>query len=122
METVMKMTKIETLANEIKVFCDERDWSRYHNPKDLAIGMVGEAAELLELFRYRDNEESLTLVNAKRESVGDELADVFYHLIRFADLYGFDLGEELHRKLMKNALKYPVDKVYGKNLKYDEYE
>jgi NTP pyrophosphatase (non-canonical NTP hydrolase) len=76
----------------------------------------------LQLFRYRDNEESLTLVNAKRESVGDELADVFYHLIRFADLYGFDLGEELHRKLMKNALKYPVDKVYGKNLKYDEYE
>ena len=116
------MTKLEELTDEIRIFCDERDWTQFHTPKDLAIGMVGEAVELLEIFRYRNLEESLKLVKEKREAIGDELADVFFHLIRFADLYDFDLGSELQRKMVKNALKYPAAKVRGKNLKYDEYK
>jgi NTP pyrophosphatase (non-canonical NTP hydrolase) len=122
METVIEMTKLEELTNEIRVFCDERDWTQFHSPKDLAIGMVGEAAELMEIFRYRNLEESIRLIDDKREAIGDELADVFFHLLRFADLYSFDLSEELRRKMVKNALKYPAEKVRGKNLKYDEYE
>lgn len=116
------MTKLEELTDEIRIFCDERDWTQFHTPKDLAIGMVGEAVELLEIFRYRNLEESLTLVEEKREAIGDELADVFFHLIRFADLYDFDLSTELKRKMIKNEHKYPAAKVRGKNLKYDEYE
>jgi len=122
MVTVIKMTKLEELTAEIRIFCDERDWTQFHTPKDLAIGMVGEAVELLAIFRYRNLEESLKLVEEKREAIGDELADVFFHLIRFADLYDFDLGSELQRKMVKNALKYPAAKVRGKNLKYDEYK
>jgi NTP pyrophosphatase (non-canonical NTP hydrolase) len=122
METVIEMTKLEELTDEIRVFCDERDWTQFHTPKDLAIGMVGEAAELMEIFRYRNLEESISLIDDKREAIGDELADVFFHLLRFADLYAFDLSDELRRKMVKNALKYPIAKVRGKNLKYDEYE
>lgn len=116
------MTKLEELTHEIRDFCDERDWAQFHTPKDLAIGMVGEAVELLEIFRYRNLEESLSLIDDKREAIGDELADVFFHLLRFADLYAFDLSDELRRKMVKNAIKYPAEKVRGKNLKYDEYE
>ncbi|TFG81648.1 MAG: nucleotide pyrophosphohydrolase [Erysipelotrichales bacterium] len=116
------MTKLEELTNEIRIFCDERDWTQFHTPKDLAIGMVGEAVELLEIFRYRNLEESISLIDVKREAIGDELADVFFHLLRFADLYAFDLGDELRRKMILNAVKYPAEKVRGKNLKYDEYE
>jgi NTP pyrophosphatase (non-canonical NTP hydrolase) len=122
METVIEMTKLEELTDEIRVFCDERDWTQFHTPKDLAIGMVGEAAELMEIFRYRNLEESINLIDDKREAIGDELADVFFHLLRFADLYAFDLSDELRRKMVKNAIKYPIAKVRGKNLKYDEYE
>ncbi len=122
MKTVIKMTKLEELTSEIRIFCDERDWTQFHSPKDLAIGMVGEAAELMEIFRYRTLDESMTLIDVKREAIGDELADVFFHLLRFADLYDFDLSDELRRKMVKNALKYPAEKVRGKNLKYDEYE
>ena len=122
MKTVINMTKLEELTSEIRTFCEERDWTQFHTPKDLAIGLVGEAAELLELFRYKNLEESLSALEAKREAVGDELADVFFHLIRFSDLYGFDLSDELRRKMVKNAVKYPAEKVRGKNLKYDEYK
>ncbi len=116
------MNELDELTNMIRDFCEERDWTQFHTPKDLAIGLVGESAELLELFRYQDTSESLETIASKREAVGDELADVLFHLLRFCDLYDFDLSQELKRKMVANAIKYPKDKVRGKKLKYNEYE
>ena len=113
---------IKELKDAVHDFCEERDWEQYHGAKDLAIGVITEASELLEHFRFRSDEECHALFDdpEKRESIEDEIADVFYFLLRLGGKYDIDLTHALHRKLKKNALKYPVDKAKGSNLKYDE--
>ncbi len=104
--------KIEDLKEEVRVFCTERDWDEPHNPKDLAIGIVTEASELLEIFRFYPEKESLEMVKNKeiRIKVGEELADVLCFILRFAQLYKLDLTTCLGDKLKKNAIKYPLSK------------
>ncbi|QGQ94188.1 nucleotide pyrophosphohydrolase [Paenibacillus psychroresistens] len=116
------MQDLHTLMEWVKQFSQEREWDQFHNPKDLSIGMVTEAAELLDIFRFKTSEDmQLLMVNEKgREHIGEELADVMYFLLRFADMYKFDLADELKQKLQKNALKYPVDTSKGSNKKYTE--
>ena len=101
---------LSELKNWVRTFAEERGWITVHNPKDLAIGLVTEACELLELFRFRDADEIRALLGEadSREDIADELADALYCLLRFADLNGFDLAEALKRKLVKTALKYPA--------------
>ena len=105
-------TSLEDLKTEVKNFCSERNWDPPHNPKDLAIGAVTEASELLEIFRFFSEEESFEMLKDSeiRERVGEELADTFCFLLRFAQMYDFDLTSSLQDKLAKNALKYPLDK------------
>ena len=113
---------IEDLKRLAGDFCDERDWARFHNPKDLAIGIASEAGELLELFRFKSEEQSGEMCAvSRRTDVSEELADTLYFVLRFSQITGIDLSEALKDKLAKNALKYPVDKVRGCNKKYDEY-
>jgi NTP pyrophosphatase (non-canonical NTP hydrolase) len=116
------MQDLHTLMDWVKQFCKERDWDQFHNPKDLSIGIVTEAAELLDIFRFKTPDDVLLLLeNEKsREHIGEELADVFYFLLRFAHLYEFDLGSELKQKLQKNALRYPIETAKGSNKKYTE--
>ena len=115
-------TTIEQLKNMVKSFCEERDWDQFHNPKDLAIGVSTEAAELLEIFRFKSKEQINEILKdiKKREAVGEELADVLYFLLRFCQMNGFDLSEEFAKKTKKNEEKYPVDKAKGSNKKYTE--
>jgi NTP pyrophosphatase (non-canonical NTP hydrolase) len=105
-----KNTTVVDLKNSIEQFCSQRGWDPYHGPKDLAIGLVTEASELLELFRFVNEASSQELVRdpARREAVADELADSLYFILRFAQLYNFDLSECVRMKLQKNALKYPA--------------
>lgn len=112
-------TSLEHLNQEVRTFCEDRDWTQFHTPKELAIGMVTEASELLELFRFQDESQMRDMLAnpVTREHIGDELADQLYFLLRFADLYGFDLGAELTRKLNKNAAKYPIEQSRGSNRK-----
>ena len=100
---------LESLKLLVKDFCEDRNWDEPHNPKDLAVGVVTEASELLELFRFVSEEESLSQMKevAFRERVGDELADTLCFLLRFAQKYQFDLSLCLKNKLSKNAKKYP---------------
>ena len=95
--------------HEIQQFCEARNWDQYHTPKDLAIGLVTEASEFLELFRFvNDKEQVLKLQDKKfREDVSDEMADVLFFVIRFAQRYNFDLNEALKNKIKKTAQKYP---------------
>jgi len=107
---------------DVREFCEERDWEQFHSPKDLGIGLVTESSELLEEFRFKDEAEQLELLDnpERREAVEAEVADVFFFLLRFADLYNIDLEEVLEQKLAQNRERYPVDEYKGSNKKYDE--
>lgn len=102
-------TTISDLKEFVKNFCQDRSWDPHHNPKDLSIGLITEASELLEIFRFQTTEncESLLQNQASREAIADELSDVLYFLLRFAQKYDFDLSSEFKRKMEKNNQKYP---------------
>jgi dCTP diphosphatase len=109
------------LEERVRRFRDERDWRRFHTPKDLALSVALEAAELLEHFQWRtDAETSAELASAeKRREVGREMADVLILLVSAADMIGVDLYEATLRKIEENARKYPVDRARGRADKYD---
>ena len=116
-------TTLESLKKEVRQFCHDRDWDQYHNAKDLAIGVITEAGELLDIFRFKKPEEADALFEdpVKRVEIGDEMADVLYFILRLADRYDIDLSDEFTKKMVKNGEKYPVEQVRGKNQKYSEY-
>lgn len=111
---------IERMTDAVVAFCTERDWDRYHNLKDLAIGISTESGELLDIFRFRNEQECMDLLGTKREEISDELADVLFFVLRFAHVGGIDLERALMDKIEKNATKYPVERSKGSNLKYSE--
>ena len=99
---------------------DERDCAQFHTPKELAVSLVVESAELLALMQWKTGEELTRAVADKRSKVIDELADVLHSTLLLAADLGIDLGDAIEQKLAKDALKYPVDKAKGRNVKYDE--
>lgn len=113
---------VSMMKGLVRGFCEERDWDMYHNPKDLAIGIVTEASELLDVFRFKSSGEVDSIMSDPERSlaVRDELADVLYFTLRFAQMNGIDLWTELVRKVGVDGEKYPVEKCRGRNLKYDE--
>ena len=101
----------------VKKFRDDRNWSQFHNPKDLAISLNLEAAELLEIFQWSGSDlECLE----KLDEVKEELADVLCYSILLADRYGLDLDEIIQAKMQKNVEKYPVEKAAGVSTKYTD--
>ncbi|MFT3897827.1 MAG: nucleotide pyrophosphohydrolase [Thermomonas sp.] len=111
---------IESLRSKLREFAKERDWDKFHSPKNLAAALSVEAAELLEHFQWLTEGESASLSEGKRREVSEELADVFLYLIRLADKLEIDLWKAAEQKLSKNAEKYPVEKSKGKSTKYTE--
>ena len=109
-------------SQKIQDFCQQRDWDPFHSPKNLAIGVVTEASELLEPFRFLTDQESLELLQneKKRQEISHELADVLFFIIRFADRTGISLEEALRQKMKLNAEKYPIEKAKGRREKYTE--
>lgn len=116
----MNSMTIDKLKSIVQTFCEVRDWDQYHGPKDLAIGVSTEAAELLEHFRFQSDEQALALLNdpSVKEEIEDELADVLFFLLRFSQRFDIDLTKALLRKIEKSERKYPVEKAKGKNTKY----
>lgn len=110
------MLRDETIQRVIR-FRDERDWRQFHTPKDLAISMSLEAAELLELFQWSGTDLECA---QKREKLREELADVLSYCILMADVCGLDLDEIMNEKIAKNEAKYPVEKSKGSAAKYTE--
>ena len=117
-----KDSSLAELKQKVKSFCDARDWEQYHGGKDLSIGVITEASELLEHFRFKSNEEVEQIFkNArKRAEISEEMADVFYFLLRLAQKYDIDLSTALAEKLKKNEKRYPVEKSKGSNKKYTD--
>ena len=106
----------ETIDQVLK-FRDDRNWKQFHNPKDLAISISLEAAELLEIFQWSGED---VYCGDKMEQIGEELADVLNYSILMADACGLDLDEIIRDKVKKNNEKYPVEKAYGSKEKYTE--
>lgn len=114
----MEQNDFVILQDRIKKFSYDRDWSQFHDPKNLAISLQLEAAEVLELFQWtKDNQAN----NSRHQDLPDELADVLYWTILLANYYNIDLVKALNTKMDKNDLKYPIEKVKGRSNKYTEY-
>jgi len=103
--------------NQILKFRDDRDWKQFHKPKDLAISISLEAAELLEVFQWSGSDIS---DEGKKEKIKEELADVVNYCVLMADVCELDLDEIVQEKIRVNNEKYPVDKAKGKSDKYNK--
>lgn len=115
------MRDLQELKARIRAFVAERDWDRFHSPKNLAMALSVEASELVELFQWLTEEESAAPDAERRRRVAEELADVLWFLVRLSDRLDIDLLEAAESKLAANAAKYPADRVRGDSRKYDEY-
>jgi dCTP diphosphatase len=100
---------IDSLTLELREFAAARGWEQFHSPKNLASALAVEAAELLEHFQWLTEDQSRRLDAAKTQAVGQEIADVLLYLLQLADKLGLDVAQEARKKLVLNALKYPVD-------------
>ena len=112
--------RLDALRDRLRAFVAERDWDQFHNPKNLAMALVAEAAELVEHFQWLTPEQSERLEAQARAEVELEIADVLLFLLRLCDRLDVDPIEAAQRKLVLNAAKYPADKARGKATKYDK--
>lgn len=112
-------TPLAELKTAVRTFCQKRNWDQFHGAKDLAIGLVTEASELLEIFRFQNDKQIAEILqdDTQRQAVADELADTLFFLLRFADRFNFDLTQSFREKMAKNDRKYPEDKFFGSNKK-----
>jgi NTP pyrophosphatase (non-canonical NTP hydrolase) len=113
--------RIRSLRDKLRQFSEERDWDQFHSPKNLAMALGVEAAELMEHFQWLSEADSRSLSVETKNEVGQELADVFLYLIRLADKLDIDLASAAENKMSINASKYPIQKARGSNKKYTDF-
>jgi len=113
---------LEQLRQQLAAFAEQRDWQQFHSPKNLAMALIAEAAELVEHFQWLTEEQSWRLEPGKKTAVSLELADILIYLIRTADQLDIDLIASTLEKIRVNEQRYPVDKVRGKALRAEEYD
>jgi dCTP diphosphatase len=117
----MSSQDLAGLATRLREFAAERDWDRFHSPKNLAMALVGEAGELAAEFQWLTEVQSRAPDDAQRARIRAECADVLNYLVRLADKLNIDLIAAAHDKIEDNARRYPADKVRGRANKYTEY-
>jgi NTP pyrophosphatase (non-canonical NTP hydrolase) len=120
----MKNQNPDSLKHLIKAavaFRDQRDWAQFHTPKELAISLAVESAELLQLLQWWKENDLGRIIKQKRTQIQDELADVFFSVLLLADELKIDLGRAFLKKLKKTGAKYPVHKSKGSPQKYTEF-
>jgi dCTP diphosphatase len=114
------MNKLDKIKLRLRRFADERDWDQFHSPKNLAMALIVEAAELVEHFQWLTEEQSQKLPADKLAEVEQEIADIQIYLIRLADKLGVDMEKAVNAKIELNAKKYPAEKVRGSAVKYND--
>ena len=114
------MSDLDTLQQRILAFRKERDWEQFHTPKDMAISLSLEAAEVLEHFQWKSHKEVEHYLKAHKHELSDELADVLAYLLLIAADLNIDLPKAFEKKMQQNEAKYPVNKAKGKHTKYTE--
>jgi dCTP diphosphatase len=115
------MDPLSELSAKLENFAAARDWNQFHTPKNLAMALAVEAAELMEEFQWLTEEQCKNLSVDKLNKVKDEVADVFNYLVRLSSKLNIDIIAAAHEKITKNELKYPVDKAMGNAKKYTEF-
>jgi NTP pyrophosphatase (non-canonical NTP hydrolase) len=113
----MDMQKIQNL---IKTFSAQRDWDKYHNPKNLAMALSVETAELVEIFQWLDFEQANHLTSDKKEHLKEEIADVAVYLLRICMAYDINLEDAIVEKMKKNEKKYPLFDSKGEKIVYNK--
>jgi NTP pyrophosphatase (non-canonical NTP hydrolase) len=111
---------INQITSAITKFRDDRDWKQFHTPKDVALSLVLESTEVLELMQWKNGQALDDSLAEKREALGDELADVLYYTLLLAHDQGIDIEAAFTRKMERNAAKYPVELAKGSSAKYTE--
>ena len=114
------MRSLEQIKTRLREFAAERDWDQFHSPKNLAMALIVEAAELVEHFQWLTEEQSQTLPPEKLAEVEQEIADIQIYLIRLADKLGVDMEKAVNAKIELNEKKYPAEKVRGSAVKYND--
>jgi dCTP diphosphatase len=114
------VTKLEQLRDALRTFTAEREWGPFHSPKNLAMALSVESAELLEVFQWMTEAESRDSGAAAKAAASEEIADVLLYLILLCDQLDIDPIAAAERKMVANAQKYPVDKARGTSKKYTE--
>lgn len=111
-----EQTTVSDLRNLVASFVNARDWQQFHTPKNLAMALAIEAAELMEHFQWLEPQESKDVARdaAKRDAAGEELADVICYALAMANELGIDVATTMHAKMQKNALKYPAEEFRGR--------
>jgi dCTP diphosphatase len=115
-------TSLMELTRLALQFRDDRDWKQFHNPKDVALSLSLEAAEVLELMQWRSGESLQAHLDQHRDHLGQELSDVLCWVLIMAHDQGIDLPKAFADKMRLNAEKYPVEKARGSARKYTEYQ
>lgn len=115
-------TTLKDLKDRMAAFVRERDWEQFHTPKNLAMSIAIEAAELIEHFQWLTVEQSKSLEVEHMADVGEELADIIIYSLSLSNTLGLDLSQTVIAKMEKNIQKYPSDKVKGKSHKYTFYQ
>ena len=110
---------IEDLTRALREFARERDWEQFHSPKNLAIALMVEAAEVAEHFQWSSAADDALVTEERRRAIALEIGDTLLYLARLADVLGIDMIDAAAAKMRINAERYPVDKAYGKSTKYD---
>ena len=114
------MDNIEYILEKIKKFRDDRDWMQFHDPKNMAVSIMIEAAELLEHFQWKTKDEVQEYIKANKEEISDEIADIVMYLFELSNNLGIDLIQAMDKKLKKNETKYPIEKAKSKHTKYNK--
>ncbi len=113
------MSEINQLTKRILDFINDRDWNQFHNPKDLALSLVLESAEVMEHFQWKNNEEMQDYIKSNKNEVAEELADVLYWILLMSHDLDIDIKKAFEDKMTKNEKKYPIDKAKGRHNKYN---
>ena len=114
------MKNIKDLTKRIIAFRNARDWKQFHNPKDVALSLVLEAAEVMEHFQWKSKEEMEKYIVTNKSDIGEELADVLYWVLLMSADLDIDILSALEKKIKKNEEKYPVEKAKGRYTKYNK--
>ena len=116
-----KEDSLQKLNQRLLTFARERDWEQFHSPKNLAMALIAECAELVEHFQWLTEDQSQQLSDSKKDEVAMELADILIYTIRTAERLDIDLVASANRKIAINESRYPTEKVYGDARRADEY-
>jgi len=114
------MPNIDELTKKLIAFRNARDWKQFHKPKDLAVSLSLEAAEVLEHFQWKSEKEIEEYIKSHKDEISEELADVFNWVLIMCHDFGIDILKASDKKIKLNATKYPIEKSKGKHTKYNK--